>query len=374
MSDNETSDTATKTAGGRPVLGDPDVDLPEEEAAAAGEAATSPDAARCLSSAVLDAALTADVAARLRGSDAIALTVRVPSSAWVAPLKSAFVRLNNRLELVARDGSSRTQHKAESGNDEVSKYLLSGRSVVGIANSIAMLPRSLVAAADANVVARADARVVCDAIARFIGASLPLEQIEGLGSLDFHDIVSAFRAGSTTTEIVERLRLAARRLSSPRDDRLPRLTDAVEYGPARAWGSGSRQGFTTAPSGSCAANVRRWTPSRRRWPDGATSPATRSGGCSPRIRTRGRSRNHADRRDRYFAARRQRWPPANPPNGTAARSATAWWGRPRPAAKRPGAPAAGLREHPKGRLRRALTGRDNRCRTEARSAAPTNFQ
>jgi hypothetical protein len=236
MSDNETSDTATKTAGGRPVLGDPDVDLPEEEAAAAGEAATSPDAARCLSSAVLDAALTADVAARLRGSDAIALTVRVPSSAWVAPLKSAFVRLNNRLELVARDGSSRTQHKAESGNDEVSKYLLSGRSVVGIANSIAMLPRSLVAAADANVVARADARVVCDAIARFIGASLPLEQIEGLGSLDFHDIVSAFRAGSTTTEIVERLRLAARRLSSPRDDRLPRLTDAVEYGPARAWG------------------------------------------------------------------------------------------------------------------------------------------
>lgn len=233
MSDKEAS--GTETGRSLAVIGDANFDQPEEEAAAE-EAATRPDAARCLSSTALEAALTADVAARLGGSDAIALTVRVPSSAWVGPLASAFVRLNGRLEIFARDGSHRTQHKAESGNDEVSQHLSTGRSVVGIANSIAMLPRALVATADANVDVRADARVVCDAIARFVGAPLPTERIEGLGSLDFHDIASAFRAGSTTTEIVERLRLAARRLSSPRADRLPLLTDAVEFGPARAWG------------------------------------------------------------------------------------------------------------------------------------------
>jgi cell division protease FtsH len=252
MSGNETSDSTTKTAWNRPVLGDPGFDPPSETGETASAPTPRPNAARYLSSAALDAALTADVAARLRGSDAIALTVRVPSSAWVAPLKSAFASLNDRLEIFARDGSSRTQHKAESSNDQVSEYLSTGRSVVGIANSIAMLPRSLVATADANVDVRADARVVCDAIARFVGAPLPTEQIEGLGSLDFHDIVSAFRAGSTTTEIVERLRLAARRLSSPRDDRLPRLTDAVEYGPVRAWGLALGRDFDDYRAGRIA--------------------------------------------------------------------------------------------------------------------------
>jgi hypothetical protein len=295
MSDNETSDTATKTAGGRPVLGDPDVDLPEEEAAAAGEAATSPDAARCLSSAALDAALTADVAARLRGSDAIALTVRVPSSAWVAPLKSAFVRLN-RLELVARDGSSRTQHKAESGDDEVSKYLSSGRSVVGIANSIAMLPRSLVAAAD-----------------------------------------------------------------------------AVEYGPARAWGlvlgRDSRPRHRdpaprTCGAGRHRAGAGRTAPPRRRRDPAAVRREFEPAGEAGIMLIVGIDILPRGDNDGHRRTRRTARPPGPRLHG----------GRPRPAAKRPGAPAAGLREHPKGRLRRALTGRDNRCRTEARSAAPTNFQ
>ncbi len=65
---------------------------------------------------------------------------------------------------------------------------------------------------------------------------------------------------------------------------------------------------------------------------------------------------------------------ANPPNGTAVRIGDCTVARPRPAAKRPGAPAAGLRGYPKGRLHRTLTGRDNGRRTEARGAAPTNFE
>lgn len=54
--------------------------------------------------------------------------------------------------------------------------------------------------------------------------------------LDLHDIVAAFRAGSQADEIVDRLRRMAGRLASPRQDRLPQLVDAVEYGQAREWG------------------------------------------------------------------------------------------------------------------------------------------
>jgi cell division protease FtsH len=224
MADNDDSDTD--------VL---EQDPPEDEVTGPPWARR-PGATECLSDAALEAAVPADIATRLRGEVVVALTVRVPSAAWVAPLKMAFLRLNKKLEVFARDGGTKIHSKADVGNDEVGGHLSSGRSVVGIANSIAILPRSLVASADVNIKVRIDAGVVCAAIARFVGTPPSNERIEGLGSLDFYDIVSAFRAGSTADEIVERLRLAARRMSSPRTDRLPRLEDAVEYGPAREWG------------------------------------------------------------------------------------------------------------------------------------------
>jgi cell division protease FtsH len=231
--DEEASDgAATRKAV---VTDAADIDPPEERTAIDSRAMR-PGAASCLSSAALEAALAADVAVRLGGSEPIALTVRVPSAGWVKPIESAFERLDLRLAIIARDGSSRMAHKADAGNDEVGRHLSRGRTVVGIANSIAMLPRALVAAADAALEIKLNPAVIRTAIARHVGSPPPEEPIEGLGSLDFHDLVSAFRAGSSASEIVERLRLAGRRMSSPRDDRLPRLVDAIEYGAARTWG------------------------------------------------------------------------------------------------------------------------------------------
>ncbi|MBR0913868.1 AAA family ATPase [Bradyrhizobium japonicum] len=194
------------------------------------------EASRCLADAALEAALAPEVAARLGGAEQIALTVRVPSAEWVKPIGAAFRRLESQLEIIARDGSSRSGHKADAGNEEVGRHLSRGRSVVGIAHSVALLPRALIAAADAALEVKSDAAVVGIAIARHVGASPPDGPIEGLGSLDFNDLVSAFRPGSDATEIAERLRLAGKRMCSPRSDRLPRLSDAVEYGPARDWG------------------------------------------------------------------------------------------------------------------------------------------
>ncbi|MBR0749972.1 AAA family ATPase [Bradyrhizobium japonicum] len=216
---------------------DTDVDVPDpEQAGNSGGWPSRPDPARCLADAAMDAALTDDMRMRLAGTETLAVVVRVPSAAWVAPIQAAFQRLNDRAHRIARDGKSRTGHNADSGNAEVAGDLALGRTVVGIAPSVAILPRALTAAADLTIEVGMDGDVIGDAIARFSSLPPAPQPIEGVGALDFHDVVSGFRAGSSSYEIVERLQRSARRLASPRDDRLPDLVDAVEYGPARDWG------------------------------------------------------------------------------------------------------------------------------------------
>ncbi|MBW7973547.1 AAA family ATPase [Bradyrhizobium sp. BR 10289] len=218
----------------RPVLGETDFDLAED--ADLEEPPAGADAAQCLVDAALDGADAAALLQRLMTETGLAIIVRVPSASWVEPLERAFERMDRGLRIYARDGSSRTIHKADVGNREVGGHLSSGRSVVGIASSVSILPTALAAAADASIEVKTSARVVADAVARFVGVSSPAEHVEGLGSLDFHDLVAAFRVGSTGAEIYARLRKAASRLGQPRGDRLPRLVDAIEYGSAREFG------------------------------------------------------------------------------------------------------------------------------------------
>jgi hypothetical protein len=216
---------------------DTDADLPAtEEAVNPGRSPSRPDPARCVADAALDAALTEDMRMRLAGAETLAVLVRVPSAAWVAPIAAAVQRLNDRARTVARDGTSRTGHKADSGNAEVAGDLARGRMVVGIAPSVAILPRALTAAADLTIEVGMDGDVIGGAIAGFAELPPAPQPIEGVGALDFHDVVSSFRAGSSPDEIVQRLRRSARRLASPREDRLPNLVDAIEYGRARDWG------------------------------------------------------------------------------------------------------------------------------------------
>ncbi|MET4524065.1 AAA family ATPase [Bradyrhizobium sp. JR18.2] len=238
MSESEhKEDSAAKGAAGRAVLDETNSDLPEsEETGNAAARRWGPDPTRCIVDAAMDAALTEDMRTRLAGTEALAVVIRVPAAAWVAPVEAAMERLNARAQVFARDGSSRSAHKAEVGNGDVAGHLGKGRMVVGIAPSMATLPRALVAAADVTIELRIDSDIVGRAIARFTKAATAPEGIERLGHLDLHDIVSAFRGGSKPAEIVERLDRTALRLSSPRTDRLPRLVDAIEYGRARDWG------------------------------------------------------------------------------------------------------------------------------------------
>jgi cell division protease FtsH len=220
----------------RPVLGEHDFDADEDEVEEEPSDPSRPDAKLCLVGAALEKAAITDVLARPTSSGALAIVVRVPSAAWVNPVEDAIGRLDRNLRIFARDGSNKAIHKADVGNDEVGKNLSEGRSVLGIASSLAMLPRVLTVAADVNIEIRADADILADAVSRFVGDAQVAEAVDGLASLDFHDVISAFRAGSSAADIYARLRKAASRLSQPRGDRLPRLADAVEYGRAREFG------------------------------------------------------------------------------------------------------------------------------------------
>jgi hypothetical protein len=199
------------------------------------EAETRPlNAQHCVVDAAVAAALPTDMLTRLRGEESLAVVARVPSAAWVHPVESAMIRLGVTCEFFCRDGSIKS-HTPEIGNVDVASRLSRGRSAFGIAPSISLLPRALVASADLTVEIRIDGAILGSAISRYTGTELQVEQAIGLG-LDLHDIVAAFRAGSPADEIVDRLRRMAGRLASPRQDRLPQLIDAVEYGNAREWG------------------------------------------------------------------------------------------------------------------------------------------
>lgn len=194
-----------------------------------------PNATHCIVDAAIHAAIPADTLVRLQGSEAVAVVVKVPSPAWVEPVDSALRRQRATSEFITRDGSARSLHKSDIGNNEVAFQLGRGRSVVGIAPSVALLPGALVAASDITVEIRIDGEIIGRAIERYAGKRPSIARDDGVG-LDLHDITTAFRAGSGAEEILARLRRAAARLNSPRQDRLPRLVDAVEYGAAREWG------------------------------------------------------------------------------------------------------------------------------------------
>ncbi|MBR0925197.1 cell division protease FtsH [Bradyrhizobium ottawaense] len=216
-----------------------DIDLSAPEEGGAEEMrvpASRPDPGRCLAEAAVRAAVDDDLMSRLNGGETLVVAVQVPTAAWVKQIEGCFKRLAGRALVIGRDGSDRTRHKADYGNEGVADALAEGKPVIGIATSSALLPGSLVAGSDVSIDIAVDGSVVNDAIGRFVGAPARPPTLDGLGALDFGDIVVNFRADSSAADIVDRLKRAANRRNAPRQDRLPKLVDAVEFGEARDFG------------------------------------------------------------------------------------------------------------------------------------------
>ncbi|MEY9403647.1 cell division protease FtsH [Bradyrhizobium japonicum] len=188
--------------------------------------------------AALEASLSKEVYRKLERNQALAVIVKVPSPAWVGPMKDYFrSAFGGRWLLIARDGKSRTQN-SDVGSDEVSRDLARGLCVAGISADAKLLPRALLSTVDITIrVEVPTPAVLATAIARFAKRSAK-DLPPGLGSgLDLHDMVACFRPGSGPAKIVQRLQaatLASR--GETVEDRLPALKNAVEYGEARIFG------------------------------------------------------------------------------------------------------------------------------------------
>ncbi|MGJ4941450.1 AAA family ATPase [Bradyrhizobium sp. HKCCYLS1011] len=189
-------------------------------AAAAFEAATSPSVRRKLGDC----------------KQPVAVVIRVPTPAWVAPVAEYCQKVFGRSwMLVSRDGSDR-QHRADKGSDAVAVQLTK-RSVLGVAADVGILPSTLVAAADLTIELESSGMVVSDAVARFVGKPHGVD-FSGLSvvGLDFPDILSTFRPRSSARKIRDRLATTSAKIGAEiAVEMLPDLRLAVEFGEARRW-------------------------------------------------------------------------------------------------------------------------------------------
>ncbi|WP_426434094.1 AAA family ATPase [Bradyrhizobium genosp. P] len=183
--------------------------------------------------------LTPPLRRALDGKAAIALVLIAPTAAWVASLQAYWKqRFGDRWHIFARDGSLRFEHKSSVGNSTVSSLLAEGRPVIGIAASPDILPTALTTSADHTVRLPApNAAVLRRALESHLGKNVPTELPPAIGiGLDFHDLIAAFRPGSTSRQIINRIARATERLIEPDGgERLPSMQTAFEYGAARLW-------------------------------------------------------------------------------------------------------------------------------------------
>ena len=174
---------------------------------------------------------------RLIGSGTLAVVIRVPSAAWVAPV-TRVVRAAATWHHVY-EAASAPRARGEDPDRDVSATLAAGGRVLGVSPNLAWLPPSLAAAADLSVALHpSDASIVTAVIMTVTGGTFPRPtQAPVVGDLDFPDIVAAIRRGSTPAECHARL-TAARAVRSAGDPDVPdapALADLHGYGAAMTW-------------------------------------------------------------------------------------------------------------------------------------------
>jgi cell division protease FtsH len=202
---------------------------------------TRPTAKHALIEAALEAATTPSQRRLFsKRTKPVVVVVRVPSASWIKSVESYIGSTFEGWQIYARDGSNRSRDKSSNGSAEVTSDILLGRSVVGIAANIEILPGTLTASADAIVrIPIPGGSMIADAIRRFTGRRPRGTVHDGItAGLDFSDMIAAFRPKSSGAEIIKRLRAAShqRRGSSRFNEDVPQLATAVEYGAARTWG------------------------------------------------------------------------------------------------------------------------------------------
>lgn len=188
----------------------------------------------------LEEAIPAADRRRIARAKSFALVIEVPSAEWVEPVRSACMTLGNwGATVFARTGASRTEDRADRGNDTVARRLADGGRVLGVSQACERyLPSALVGAADGRYrIAMPSNGVVARVIRAATGQRPPAMPPSIAAGLGIWDLCAAIRAGSARA-CVERLAAAAEARSTVDGQ----VADAVPfpslrgYGPSHAWG------------------------------------------------------------------------------------------------------------------------------------------
>ena len=192
---------------------------------------------QALAEAALYAAIPPAIMNRIDDDEAsLAMVVSVPSQDWIEPTVEVLGTLREwNHTFVANVGG-----KKRPNGDICARMLADGRSVVGVATvPERQLPAALVTAADVRIsIGSPDNSVIANVIANATGERVIAMPARVATGLDFYDIVSAIRAGSTAQECVRRLEAASASLTVV--DRqvadVPPLEQMAGYGTAGEWG------------------------------------------------------------------------------------------------------------------------------------------
>ena len=178
--------------------------------------------------------------ARIQETEAFCLVVQAPTADWVAPLHRY---LNVSCGSWDFHHSKVAAPRARSAQDDVSieqatRALTAGGRCFGVSHQLNYLPPAMVSAADMHLVLpKANARVV-GAVIRAVTGRLPRKlEDQTVAALDFDEIASAIRSGSTAKACVDRL-LAAAATKVHHDKSIldaPLLENLSGYGAAKTW-------------------------------------------------------------------------------------------------------------------------------------------
>ncbi|MBU1334775.1 MAG: AAA family ATPase [Alphaproteobacteria bacterium] len=193
-----------------------------------------------LPQALVESAIGMDGIARIIRTKAFCLVVQAPSAGWVAPLYRYLRIAGKHWDF---HHSKSVAPRSRSQQDDISmeqsmRALTSGGRCLGVSQQLTLLPSAMVASADMTMLLpQPDARVV-GAVIRAVTGRLPRKlEDQTIAALDFDEIASAIRSGSTAKACVDRLRAAAAKKVHHDKSIMdaPLLEDLHGYGKAKHW-------------------------------------------------------------------------------------------------------------------------------------------
>jgi len=196
-------------------------------------------ATETLAAFALAAALSPSQRRRIAHDPAFALVVEVPAAEWVDPVRDACGRLAAWSHVVARTGSSRTEDRADRGNDKVADRLARGGRVLGVSQAPGRyLPSALVAAADLHVRLPGATDAVVARVVQAATGRRPTPPPGIARGLDYFEVAAAVR-GASAHACIARLAAAARSKATadPSVGSAADFTGLVGFGEAHSWGT-----------------------------------------------------------------------------------------------------------------------------------------